>query len=330
MLTSFNGLVPGTNGSGKGACGFGGIGEWCVRAAAEHYAAIPAFRQAGYRTLLIDDGWMDPNRTASGEIQPHRGLFPSGMSALVRFVQRRGFELGIYTDIGKTTCGGHMASQGHYEQDAQTFASWNISYVKMDFCGNDAGLCGSDGARCYEEFARALNATGKRIMFHMCSWGTGQPNNWTATAANLWRTSADGQRSWESYMRSFDNTKPTLSMGGPGGWVLADGFFFDSNAGGLTPRERQTLLSLWGMMPSAFMVDDFWPALAANSSAVSMYTDPRILSINQDPLGQPMRLLDDSQPGGSEYSLTAVLLTAVLAADRCAVSPVRCCRRNLI
>ena len=73
MLTSFNGLVPGTNGSGKGACGFGGIGEWCVRAAAEHYAAIPAFRQAGYRTLLIDDGWMDPNRTASEHAPSLRG-----------------------------------------------------------------------------------------------------------------------------------------------------------------------------------------------------------------------------------------------------------------
>lgn len=190
-----------------------------------------------------------------------------------------------------------MGSEGHLEQDAQTFAEWGITYVKMDFCGNNASLCGNDGQYCYQNFSQALNATGKRIMFHMCSWGTGQPNNWTTETANLWRTSADGQGTWESYMRSFDNTLPMIDRNGPGSWSLADGLFFDRLTQ-LSATEKRTLLSLWAMIPVPMLVNDYWPSVEANGSNVANYTDSAFLSIHQDPLGKPMRKIYDSQPGG--------------------------------
>ncbi len=45
-----------------------------------------------------------------------------------------GIKLGLFGDAGTRTCGGAAASYGHEELDAQTFASWGISYLKYDNC----------------------------------------------------------------------------------------------------------------------------------------------------------------------------------------------------
>jgi hypothetical protein len=45
-----------------------------------------------------------------------------------------GIQLGLFGDAGTRTWGGAAASYGHEELDAQTFASWGISYLKYDNC----------------------------------------------------------------------------------------------------------------------------------------------------------------------------------------------------
>lgn len=65
------------------------------------------------------------------------------MPNLTQYVNARGFELGLYTDSGTYTCstGGRPflipGSYGYYAQDAATFASWGVRYVKMDWCNTD-------------------------------------------------------------------------------------------------------------------------------------------------------------------------------------------------
>ncbi|KHN11854.1 Alpha-galactosidase [Glycine soja] len=50
-------------------------------------------------------------------------------------------QLGIYSDTGNQTCSKRMpGSLGHEEQDAQTFASWGVGYLKYDNCENDGIL----------------------------------------------------------------------------------------------------------------------------------------------------------------------------------------------
>ena len=51
----------------------------------------------------------------------------------------KGMKLGIYTDRGNTTCVGRPGSGGHEYQDAATFASWGVDYVKEDSC-NSSGV----------------------------------------------------------------------------------------------------------------------------------------------------------------------------------------------
>ena len=53
------------------------------------------------------------------------------MPALVDYVHDLGLLMGLYTCSGNLTCKfGRPGSLGHYEQDAQRFAEWNVDYVK--------------------------------------------------------------------------------------------------------------------------------------------------------------------------------------------------------
>jgi alpha-N-acetylgalactosaminidase len=49
-------------------------------------------------------------------------------------VHSLGLKFGIYEDYGNYTCAGYPGILGSLEQDAQTFASWNVDYVKIDGC----------------------------------------------------------------------------------------------------------------------------------------------------------------------------------------------------
>ena len=40
--------------------------------------------------------------------------------------------------MGNTTCAGFPGSCGHYELDAQTFASWGVDLLKFDGCNADS------------------------------------------------------------------------------------------------------------------------------------------------------------------------------------------------
>ena len=72
---------------------------------------------------------------------------------------------GIYEDVGKKTCAGYPGSEGHYEADAQTFADWDCDYLKFDGCNYPP----NDGHIGYPAMQRALNKTGKPIMYS-CEW----------------------------------------------------------------------------------------------------------------------------------------------------------------
>ena len=47
-------------------------------------------------------------------------------------VHSLGLKFGIYEDYGNFTCAGYPGILGHLETDADTFASWDVDYVKLD------------------------------------------------------------------------------------------------------------------------------------------------------------------------------------------------------
>ena len=43
-------------------------------------------------------------------------------------------KFGIYEDYGNFTCAGYPGILGNLEIDANTFAEWEVDYVKLDGC----------------------------------------------------------------------------------------------------------------------------------------------------------------------------------------------------
>src|ERR1700742_543055 len=90
---------------------------------------------AGYTCVNLDDGWMAAERAANGELTGNAAKFPHGMAWRAGQVHALGLRFGIYTAIGARTCQSLPGSWEHYDQDAQTFASWGVDFVKVDDCG---------------------------------------------------------------------------------------------------------------------------------------------------------------------------------------------------
>ncbi|KAF4531754.1 hypothetical protein B566_EDAN014494 [Ephemera danica] len=125
----------------------------------EGYAA------AGYQYINVDDCWLEKERNINGELQPDFERFPRGMRDLSDYVHARGLKFGIYEDYGNYTCAGYPGILGSLQLDAETFASWEVDYVKLDGCYSHP----RDMDRGYPEFGYYLNLTG-RPMVYSCSW----------------------------------------------------------------------------------------------------------------------------------------------------------------
>lgn len=116
----------------------------------------------GYRYVNIDDGWWAKRRQGDGRVLIRTDNFPSartadGNTSFRPFTDRlhaMGLKAGIYSEIGRNSCGqiygdptgpgqpaGTMAEReiglyGHIDQDiALYFGEWNFDYIKVDGCG---------------------------------------------------------------------------------------------------------------------------------------------------------------------------------------------------
>ncbi len=63
----------------------------------------------GFDHILLDDCWAGKNRTAQGAITEDKTRFPS-IRNLTKKLHAMGLKLGLYTDVGTTTCRGKRVS----------------------------------------------------------------------------------------------------------------------------------------------------------------------------------------------------------------------------
>jgi alpha-galactosidase len=109
-------------------------------------------RKAGYEYVNIDDCWA-VNRTADGKILVDSKTFSKGIGSLADLAHSKGLKFGVYSDAGLKTCAGRPGSLNHETSDANTYASWNVDYLKYDNCFTD----GSKPEHRYPIMRDALN-----------------------------------------------------------------------------------------------------------------------------------------------------------------------------
>ena len=253
----------------------------------------------GWTFVNIDDGWEirgnsdSPKRDADGNIIVNDKF--KSMKALGDSIHSLGLKFGIYSSPGPLTCGGYTASYQHELQDAKSYASWGIDYLKYDWCSYDD--IAKDHSlpelkKPYLVMRDALNKVDRDIVFSLCQYGMGDVWKWGAeVGGNLWRTTGDITDTWQSLSNIGFNQVEDAKYAGPGHWNDPDmlvvgwvGWGPSLHPTRLTPDEQYTHISLWSLLSAPLLLgcdlqklDDF---------ALNLLTNDEVIALDQDPLGQ--------------------------------------------
>jgi alpha-galactosidase len=231
---------------------------------------------AGYRYVNLDDCWMAPKRDAGGSLQADPKKFPSGIKAFADYVHAKGLKLGIYLDRGTKTCGGYPSSYGHEIQDANLLASWEVDFLKYDNY-SPVGNFVTD----YQKMSSALKATGRPILFSMCTWGF--PGYWVigSDVGHMWRTTSDIQDNWPRMLIILDANNVYALFAGPGHWNDPD--MLEVGNGGMSDLEYQSHFTMWAIMAAPLIAGN---DLRSMSQAIrDILTAPEVIAVDQDVLG---------------------------------------------
>jgi alpha-galactosidase len=281
------------------------INEALIRQAADAMVSS-GMRAAGYQYVVVDDCWFDPARDAQGNLRAHPTRFPSGMKALGDHIHGLGLKFGIYMGPTDRTCAqrvggypGSTGSGGHETQDARTFASWGVDYLKYDWCSSE-GTRDQQVAR-FTVMRDALRATGRPIVYSINPNSlhaiTGDKYDW-GQVADLWRTTEDLLDIWQngntnSYPMGVGNvvdvTAPLAAQAGPGHWNDPD--MLVVGRPGLSLTEARSHFALWALMAAPLMAGNDIRTMSADVSAI--LRNPRLLAVNQDRLGAGGRRVRD-------------------------------------
>ena len=220
--------------------------------------------------------------------------FPD-MKALADYVHSKGLKLGIYSSPGPKTCAGFAASYQNEEQDASTYASWGIDYLKYDWCSY--GGIAKDGSlaelqKPYRVMRDALDECGRDIVYSFCQYGMGDVWKWGAeVGGNCWRTTGDINDSWGSMSGIGFGQDGHEKYASPGHWNDPDmlvvgkvGWGPNLHPTGLTPNEQMTHISLWCLLSSPLLIGCDLSDM--DQFTLDLLTNDEVLDVNQDPLWQ--------------------------------------------
>ncbi|XP_039140792.1 alpha-galactosidase-like [Dioscorea cayenensis subsp. rotundata] len=254
-----------------------GITEQLIKETADALVST-GLSSLGYQYVNLDDCWGESDRDSEGNLVAKRSTFPSGIKSLADYVHDKGLKLGIYSDAGSQTCSKTMpGSLDHEEQDANTFASWGVDYLKYDNCNNP----GTSPQERYNTMSKALLNSGRSIFFSLCEWGQENPATWASGVGNSWRTTGDIEDNWESMLSKADENDQWASYAGPGGWNDPD--MLEVGNGGMTTEEYRAHFSLWALAKAPLLIG--CDVRSISSETKDILGNSEVIAVNQDGLG---------------------------------------------
>jgi alpha-galactosidase len=245
-------------------------------------------KDAGYEYIVVDDCWQI-SRNADGTIVTDPRRFPSGMKALADYVHSKGLKFGIYSDAGTKTCQGRPGSKGFEVKDAQQYAAWGVDYLKYDWCSTK----GQNAREAYTEMSKALQASGRNIVYSICEWGGSQPWLWAPGIGHLWRTTGDIQDCWDcsyrwggkGWVRILDLQTELYPYAGPGHWNDPD--MLEVGNGKLNTAEYRSHFSFWCLLAAPLMAGNDLRAMTPEVKEI--LTNKEVIAVDQDSLGMQGR-----------------------------------------
>ena len=260
------------------------INEKIIREVADAMVSS-GMKDAGYEYVNIDDCWQI-SRDKNGNILADSINFPSGMKALADYVHSKGLKFGLYSCAGSLTCAGRPGSRGFEYQDARTYASWGVDFLKYDFCNIDAQ--NAEGA--YKIMRDALFAAKRPVVFEICEWGGSQPWTWSSKVGNLWRTTGDIMDCWDcefnwggsGVMQIADKNSKLAKYAKPGSWNHPD--MLEVGNKNLTDNEARSHFTLWCMMAAPLIAGNDLRSMSQVTKEI--LNNKEIIALDQDSLGK--------------------------------------------
>lgn len=243
---------------------------------------------AGYNYIVLDDGWMDKERDANGDLVPDPVKFPNGMKSVIDYVHSKGLKFGLYNCAGTQTCAGYPGTRGYEYQDARFYAKLGIDFLKYDWC-NTKGITAPEA---YTTMSNALKTAGRPIVFSLCEWGDNQPWEWGKPVGNLWRISGDiypcfdcefkHPENWSSwgFMKIAEMRKDIRKYSGPDHW---NDFDMMEVGNEMNDTEDKSHFAMWCMLSSPLIAGNDFRKMSKETLAI--LTNKELIAVNQDKLG---------------------------------------------
>jgi alpha-galactosidase len=274
-------LTPPMGWNGVNFFGNDSLTEPMVRAEA-HAMATNGMQAAGYRYVNLDASWDGGAvRDLRGNILPN-SRFPD-MKALGDYIHSLGLQFGIYSTPGPAGCGGGFTgSYMHELQDARTFVSWGVDYLKYDYCDAASVYPANQMRAVYRKMSDALRSTSRPVVFSLCQYGLQEVWRWGASVGgNLWRTTDDDSNNYTrmSYLGFEQNGLERFA--GPGHWNDPD--MLEIGNGVLTVDEEKTQMSLWCILAAPLLAGNDLAAMSPETLAI--LTNREVIDVDQDPNG---------------------------------------------
>ena len=262
------------------------INEQLVKDIADKFVEL-GLKDAGYEYIVLDDGWMAKERDVNGNLIADPVKFPSGMKALADYIHSKGLKFGLYNCAGSKTCAGYPGSRGYEYQDARSYASWDVDYLKYDWCNTDK--LNAEGA--YITMRDAIKTAGRPMVFSICEWGDNKPWEWAKDVGHSWRVTGDiincwdceiGHGSWSSWgvWKIINMRKAIRKAAGPGHWNDYD---MMEVGNGMTDAEDRSHFAMWSMLASPLIMGN--DLRVASPQTIKTLTNKEVISVNQDNLG---------------------------------------------
>ncbi|CAN0913161.1 Alpha-galactosidase 3 [Linum grandiflorum] len=264
--------------------------------------------ELGYTYVNIGTPFSKNMVNLQGQMVPDPKTFKSGIKTLADYVHSKGLKLGIYSDAGAFTCQVRPGSIFHEKDDATSFASWDVDYLKYDNCFN----LGIDPKKRYPPMRDALNATGRSIFYSICEWGVDDPALWAGKVGNSWRTTEDITDTWTSMTTIADINDKWAAYAGPGGWNDPD--MLEVGNGGMDYHEYRSHFSIWALMKAPLLIGCDVRNMTAETKEI--LSNAEVIAVNQDPLGVQGRKVHTNGTDGcqqvwagplSDHSMAVVL-----------------------
>lgn len=277
-----------------------GISESIVLATARALVSS-GLASDGYNYVNLDDCWLAPTRASDGELQADPTRFPHGIKWLADQVHAMGLKFGIYESIGDQTCQHLPGMLGHYQQDADTFASWGVDFLKVDTCGS---VGSTDISADYEQVGQDLLATGRPIVYSQeLAIEAGNANSsdprylplisLSSEISNMWRVAPDMYPNFEAVFGHLTEDLPLASYAHPGAWNDLDMLSGAAEFQWTVP-EQQTQMSIWAELASPLLISSDVPDMPAATRQV--LSNKAVIAVDQDPLGKQGQLVAQQGP----------------------------------